>query len=260
MKTIGIMAAMHDEIAGLVQEMGSGVEVHRIGQRDYYVGELHGQRCVVVLARIGKVAAAATTVTLIREFAVQEIIFTGLAGAVSSDVRVGDVVLAQSLLQHDINASPLFPQYEIPLLGRSHFQTDPGLNQRLTQCLHDYFEQDFGDQLGPERRRQFGLDRPAVHQGTIISGDQFVGNIERVRGLRAALPDALCVEMEGAAVAQICYEYDLPFAVLRTISDSADESAGIDFSAFLEHVARVYSTGILRRYLVASGRKSVLQN
>lgn len=260
MKTIGIMAAMHDEIEGLVQEMGPDVNVHRIGQRDYHVGSLYGQRCVVVLARIGKVAAAATTVTLIREFGVQEIIFTGLAGAVSSGVRVGDVVLAQTLLQHDIDASPLFAQYEVPLLGRSRFDADPALTQRLAQCLHDYFEFDFSDHVGPERRQQFGLDRPVIHQGTIISGDQFVGDATRVQALRTALPDALCVEMEGAAVAQICYEYDLPFAVMRTISDTADDSAGVDFSAFLEHVARVYSTGILRRYLAASRPETVARN
>lgn len=258
MKTIGIMAAMHDEIAGLVQEMGLDVKVHRMGQRDYHVGILHGQRCVVVLARIGKVAAAATTVTLIREFGVQEIIFTGLAGAISPDVRVGDVVLGRCLLQHDIDASPLFAKYEVPLLGRSRFDADPALSERLEQCLHDYFKYDFNHHVGAERSQQFGLDGPAVHHGTIISGDQFVGDAAQVQALRTALPDALCVEMEGAAVAQICYEYDLPFAVLRTISDSADDSASVDFSTFLEHVASVYSTGILRRYLAAVEQEPVL--
>lgn len=240
---------MHGEIAGLVQEMGPDVVVRRIGQRDYHIGVLHGQRCVVVLARIGKVAAAATTVTLISEFQVQEVIFTGLAGAVASHVRVGDVVVAQSLIQHDLDASPLFPQYEVPLLGRSHFDADETLSDRLSQCMHDYLQHDFSSSIAPEVREQFNLTAPAVHRGTIISGDQFVGDADRVQDLRNALPDALCVEMEGAAVAQICYEYDVPFAVLRTISDSADDSASIDFSAFLENVARVYSAGVLHRYL-----------
>ena len=101
-----------------------------------------------------------------------------------------------------------------------------------------------------------------MHRGTIISGDQFVGDAGRVQALRDALPDALCVEMEGAAVAQICYEYGVPFAILRTISDSADDSASVDFSAFLKHVARVYSAGVLRRYLAGSkqGHEHVLQN
>src|SRR5690554_3309469 len=121
---------MHDEIAGLVQDMGPDAVTHQIGQRDYHAGTLYGQRCVVVLARIGKVAAAATAVTLIREFHVQEIVFTGLAGAVSPDVRVGDVVVAESLLQHDMDARPLFGRYEIPLLGRSRFDAAPALSER----------------------------------------------------------------------------------------------------------------------------------
>lgn len=251
---------MHDEIAGLVQDMGPDAVTHHIGQRDYHVGTLHGQRCVVVLARIGKVAAAATTVTLIREFAVHEIIFTGLAGAVAPHLRVGDVVVAQGLLQHDIDASPLFPRYQVPLLGRCRFEADPALSERLAQCMHDYLEHDFLHQASDGIRAQFSLDAPAVHRGTIISGDQFVDNAERVQALRDALPDALCVEMEGAAVAQVCYEYGIPFAVLRTISDSADDSASVDFSAFLEHVARVYSNGVLRRYLQGSVQRTVLEN
>ena len=253
---------MHDEIAGLVQEMGSDVVIRRIGQRDYHVGTLHGQRCVVVLARIGKVAAAATTVTLITEFKTQEVIFTGLAGAVAPEVRVGDVVVAQSLLQHDLDASPLCARYGVPLLGRSYFDADTDLSDQLSQCMHDYLHHDFANTVAPEIQEQFNLIAPSVHRGTIISGDQFVGDAGCVRALRDALPDALCVEMEGAAVAQICYEYGVPFAILRTISDSADDSASIDFSAFLENVARVYSAGVLRRYLAGArqGREHTVQN
>ncbi len=260
MNAIGIVAALHDEIAGLIQEMGPDVVVHHVGQRDYHVGVLYGQRCVVVLARIGKVAAAATTVTLIREFDVQEVIFTGLAGAVAPHVRVGDVVVAQTLLQHDLDASPLFAKYEVPLLGRSYFDADATLSDRLAQCAHDYLNRDFVHHIDPDVKKQFSLNAPSVHRGAIISGDQFVGDAQRVQVLRDALPDALCVEMEGAAVAQICYEYDIPFAVLRTISDAANDSASIDFSAFLKHVARVYSAGVLRRYLSGSVQEQPQQN
>lgn len=240
---------MHDEIAGLLQEMDAGVVTHSIGRRDYHAGSLHGRPCVIVLARIGKVAAAATTVTLIREFDVQKIVFTGLAGAVASGIRVGDVVVADRLLQHDLDVSPLFPQYEVPLLGRSYFDTCSQLSDHLSQCMQDYLHYDFNERIDLETRKRFGLTVPAVHRGIIISGDQFVGDARSVQALRTALPDALCVEMEGAAVAQICYEYDIPFTVLRTISDSADEQASFDFSAFLEHVARHYSAGVLRRFL-----------
>lgn len=252
MKRVGIMAALHGEVAGLLASMGASAQVHRVGGRDYHVGQWLGCECVIVLARIGKVAAAATAVTLIREFGATELVFTGLAGAVASHLRVGDVVVAQSLLQHDMDASPLFPRYEIPLLGCSRFASDTVASDLLAHCAVAYLKEDFMTHAGPALCLRFGFDQPVVHRGMIVSGDSFVNDLGGVATLRACLPDALCVEMEGAAVAQICYEYEVPFAVIRTISDRADDSASMDFSAFLEQVASVYSAGILRRYLIAT--------
>jgi adenosylhomocysteine nucleosidase len=229
--------------------MGPDVITRRVGQRDYYLGTLHARPCVVVLARVGKVAAAATAVTLIRYFDARALVFTGLAGAVADHVRVGDVVVAQSLLQHDLDASPLFPRYEVPLLGRSYFDTDAALTSLLTQCAQDYLKLELPRQVDRRSLDLFRVLSPTVHCGTIISGDSFVNGPIAVHALRETLVDALCVEMEGAAVAQICYEYDVPCAVLRTISDRADDTAGVDFSAFLAQVARFYSAGILRRFL-----------
>ena len=88
-----------------------------------------------------------------------------------------------------------------------------------------------------------------MHQGLIASGDQFIADAAARANLRAAAPDALAVEMEGGAIAQVCYEYDIPFAVMRTISDSADDDATVSFETFLEEVASVYSFGIMRRFL-----------
>lgn len=249
MTRLGIVAAMHEEIASLLADMEGGCQTQRIGQRDYHQGVLYGQSCVVVLARIGKVAAAATAVTLIREFAVDAIVFTGVAGAVSPQVRVGDVVVARQLLQHDLDASPIFPQYQVPLLGLSRFDADSVLAQCLLQSAQEYLANGLQQDVPAAARSQFLRTDPVVHQGLIISGDRFVSSSQEVQGLAQALPDALCVEMEGAAVAQICHEYGVPFAVFRTISDSANDSAGTDFPAFLEHVARFYSAAILRGFL-----------
>jgi len=250
MSTIGILAALQEEIATLLTAMGPDVVTRRIGQRVYHEGRLSGRRCVLVLARIGKVAAAATAVTLIREFGVTVVVFTGLAGAVADHVRVGDVVVAQTLLQHDLDARPLFPRYEVPLLGRSYFDADAQLATLLAQCANDYLGSDYAEEIVSATRDAFGVADPKVHSGTIISGDCFVCDTSAVGLLRSALPDALCVEMEGAAVAQICYEYGVPCGVLRTISDRADSTADIDFNTFLAQVARFYSAGILRRFLM----------
>ena len=159
---IGIMAALHDEVAALVAAMGSTARVHSVGRRDYYVGTLMGRECVLVLARVGKVAAAATAVTLIREFSAASVIFTGLAGAVAGQVRVGDVVMARHLLQHDLDASPLFPRYEVPLLGRSHFDACETLTATLAHCAAEYLAEGLPQEVSAATRRQFGVDQPSV--------------------------------------------------------------------------------------------------
>ncbi|WKU18495.1 5'-methylthioadenosine/adenosylhomocysteine nucleosidase [Advenella alkanexedens] len=249
MSVLGIIAALHQEIASLLQAMGPNVRIHRIGQRDYHEGTIMGRPCVVVLSRVGKVAAAATTVTLIREFKVNAVLFTGVAGSLNKKVKVGDVVVATQLLQYDINASPLFPRYEVPLLGVSHFDADSSLSAQLQQCAQDYIYQDLAIDVDSASRETFKLYKPQCHTGIIISGDCFVNDINHSLQLQQDLPAALCVEMEGASVAQVCYEYEIPFAIARIISDHANGSAHIDFNAFLEQVARFYSAGILRRFL-----------
>lgn len=255
MKPLGIIAALHEEIALLLEQMDEGVQQHSIGQRNYYQGQLFGRPCVVVLARIGKVAAAVTTVTLIREFDVGEIIFAGVAGSLSSKVKVGDIVVASQLLQHDFDASPIFPRYEIPLLGVSRMVTNKHLSDSLFESAQSYLKNGFKQNINGAVQDQFGLHAPSVHMGTIVSGDQFIGNHASVQELRTALPDALCVEMEGAAVAQVCYEYNVPFAVFRTISDSADDAASVDFSAFLHNVAMFYSIGVIDTFIELSNAK-----
>lgn len=256
MKTIGIMAALHDEIASLLQAMEGKAQRHSIGGRDYYSGTLHGLPCVVVLARIGKVAAAATAVTLIREFNAQTVVFTGLAGAVARHVNVGDIVVGTALMHYDLDVSPLFPRYEVPLLGRSHFEADAGMADILHDSAGRYVAEQFDGDVAITVRKQFNVVSPVVHCGLIISGDCFVSDAAHIQQLRDDLPSALCVEMEGAAVAQVCFEYGVPCAVIRTISDRADNDASIDFSAFLSQVARFYSAGILHRFLSAAASRA----
>ncbi|CAM3636166.1 5'-methylthioadenosine/adenosylhomocysteine nucleosidase [Bordetella sputigena] len=248
---LGIMAALHDEIAGLLAHMGPGAACRRIGMRDYYVGELYGQPCVVVLARIGKVAAAATAVALIREFDVRAVLFTGLAGGVAPGVNVGDVVIADALLHHDLDARPLFPRYEVPLLGVSRLPTDPRMNGVLAQCAADYLALALGRDVDAATRDLFAIGAPMLHRGLIASGDRFISDADTTADVLNALPDTLCVEMEGAAVAQVCHEYEIPCAVLRTISDRADAAAPVDFAGFLTHIASHYSSGIVSRFIEA---------
>ena len=134
-RPLGVLAALPQELGDLLGAMRaeSGVRTVTHGQRDYHVGTVHGTPCVVTLARVGKVAAAATVSALIHVFDVREVVFAGVAGGVGKDVRIGDIVIADTLLQHDLDASPLFPRFEVPLLGIARFAADRSLASRFPQ-------------------------------------------------------------------------------------------------------------------------------
>jgi adenosylhomocysteine nucleosidase len=244
---LGIISALSEEQQGLVEAMQSPYKLIH-GQREYWVGPLWEIDAVCVLSRIGKVAAAMTATTLVEKFGVTHILFTGVAGAGDKTVHVGDIVVAESLVQHDMDASPLFPRFEVPLTGLTHFPADHQLSTRLLDAAHAFLEEDFMEAIAPGEQTAFNLTRPRIHRGLIASGDQFVDDREHINGLNADLPGLVAVEMEGAAVAQVCYELKVPCAVIRTISDNANENAATDFLRFVKSVAAIYALHIVRRF------------
>ena len=247
---IGLMSAMHEELALLLAAMPDEQRVS-VGGRDFWQGHWQGQAVVVVLSRIGKVAAATTATALIERFGVDRVVFTGVAGGIGRGVRVGDVVLADSLVQHDMDASPLFPRHEVPLYGRSRFATDARLSQGLGLAAQQVLAR-VADHVGSDAVAEFALHAPQLHRGLIASGDRFVSTTAECQALQQALPEALAVEMEGAAVAQVCADYGVPFAALRTVSDRADDDAHADFGRFIRAVASRYSLAMLSAWLQAS--------
>ncbi|MET3379830.1 5'-methylthioadenosine/adenosylhomocysteine nucleosidase [Variovorax paradoxus] len=250
---IAIVAAMHEELSALLAQMPDEQRV-RIAGRDFWVGHLHGQPVVAVLSRIGKVAAAVTATMLLERFAVGAIVFTGVAGGLAPGVNVGDVVVATQLLQHDLDASPIFPKYEVPLLGLSRFTADAAISDALAGVA-EVTLRDPVALVGEEAVDEFGLQSPKVHRGLLVSGDRFVSTAAESEALRLSLPDALAVEMEGAAVAQVCHDYGVPFAAMRTISDRADDEAHGDFARFVAEVASRYSLALVNAWLAGRDAK-----
>ncbi len=238
---IAILSALAEEQEGLVQALQQPRCVRRAG-RDYWCGQLHGHSVVLALSRIGKVAAATTAATLLEHFQARAVLFTGVAGGVGEGVQVGDVVLARQFVQHDMDAAPLFPRYEVPLTGHTLWPTDSDWSERLLDAARS----GLADAQHAGRAVQ-------VHQGLIATGDQFVCAAQQVRELCADLAQAghapLAVEMEGAAVAQVCADYGVPFAAVRTISDRADDSAHVDFPQFVTTVASVYAQRMVHAVL-----------
>lgn len=245
---IGIISAMPEEIISLLEVM----EVKSIqikGMRKYHIGELYGKRAVLVFSRWGKVAAATSATQLIEDFEISEIIFTGVAGAISDELMIGDVVIGDKLYQHDLDGSPIVERFEIPLLGRSFFETHISSRDKLNLAA-EYFFDNYENYISEEDKNQFSIERPKVLLGDIASGDQFISNPKQVAKIKKNLPNIVCVEMEGAAVAQVCFEYQIPFSIIRTISDRANDNAHIDFPVFAKNIASKYALAILRNYLM----------
>ena len=241
---IAILSALPQEQRGLIELLHQPRQV-RHASRDFWLGELHGQPVVLALSKIGKVAAATTATALVERFEVGRIVFTGVAGGLGADVKVGDVVVASDFVQHDLDASPLFARYEVPLYGKTRLPCDPYLSAVLFEasCLA----------LAHESLEAHGFRGARVHRGLIASGDRFVCGADESRRLLDSMAAAghavQAVEMEGAAVAQVCLDYGVPFAVMRTISDRADDSAHVDFSQFVETVASPCARLVMNRFI-----------
>jgi adenosylhomocysteine nucleosidase len=245
-RRIGILGAMPEEINGIVSLLKDKQEIVK-GMRTYYLGTINGAEVVVVFSRWGKVASATTVTHLIVEFGITELYFTGVAGSVCLDLAIGDIVVASSLVQHDMDARPMMKQFEIPLLGKTELFPPKGL---LEKSFFEIKKLELNKELlrliSIEQQKVFSISNPKVFLGKIASGDKFFANSNEKESLLKVLPDVLCVEMEGAAVAQVCFEYNIPFVIIRTISDAANESSPVDFNEFVNQVASKFGVAIIR--------------
>lgn len=246
--TIAILSALPEEQGSLVSALECAERVRHAG-RDFWRGRLHGHDLVLVLSGIGKVAAASTAASLAERFGARRMVFTGVAGGLGEGVRVGDVVVARHYLQHDMDASPIFPRWQVPGHDAACMACDATLTATLLEAVGLCIERAEGG-FGPESAAT-GAAR--LHHGLVASGDRFVSTAAEscaLRGtLRAAGHDVLAVEMEGAAVAQVCREHGLPFAAVRTISDRADDGAPGDFAHFVRHVAGPRADALVHQFL-----------
>jgi len=242
---LGIMGAMPEEMDKIISAIENKEIVER-GSRIYYRGMLHGQEVVAVFSRWGKVAAATTATNMILEFAVDSIVFTGVAGAISPELNVGDIVIGQRLFQHDMDARPLMRRFEIPLTGKTSYETPQQNVDTMSDAVHNFLKNN------KEFRKT--LSNNNIHNvkmltGDIASGDLFISSSEMKQALIQNLPSVVCAEMEGAAVAQVCDDYGVPLIVVRVISDTADEEAHTSAIGFVNQHAGDYSLSILKEYI-----------
>jgi adenosylhomocysteine nucleosidase len=239
----GIIAAMESEIRDLSASLEhEGTET--VAGREIRYGRLEGESVALILCGCGKVNATLSATLLAAHAKVSRILVTGVSGGLAEDLKVGDVVIGDAFLQHDMDARPLFPLHEIPFEGFSAIGADAVLRNLLTEAARAMLLAE----------RPPGLEEARVFEGLVVSGDQFLSSSEARNKVLGAIPNASCVDMESAAIAQVCRAAYLPLGVLRVISDSADGSAHIDFAKFVEVSASHACAETVRHALRAMAR------
>ena len=234
-----LLSAMPEEIEALRPRLEAPTVATAAG-REVLRGRIAGEPVALAFARWGKVAAASTAAQLILREHPRAVIFTGIAGALDDGLIQGDLVVARDLYHHALDASPFYAPTVVPLLGRAALPTDASLSADLLAAAERWRRED-----------PAAAPRRIVH-ADVATGDQVIGTREARDGVRRRVPTAVCVEMEGAAVAQVCEEFGLPFACLRSISDSADERLSPDEVFALARRSGAGAAEILSRWL--SGR------
>jgi adenosylhomocysteine/aminodeoxyfutalosine nucleosidase len=222
-KKIAIMGAMPEEIEPIIQKL-EALKVTDYAANKYYEGRYHGKEVVVAYSKIGKVFATLTATLLIEKFGCDMLLFSGVAGAISDQLKVGDLIIADGLCQHDLDITAFGHPYGYVPEGEVCIPTDEKLRA-----------------LAKRIAKEKGL---VLKEGIIATGDQFVANAERKNWIGETF-NADALEMEGAAVAVVCDALEVPFFILRAISDAADMDAGFDFDAFLESSAKISADFIL---------------
>lgn len=212
MTKLGIIGAMEEEVETLLGLMEEKRESERAGSR-FFDGTLEGLPVTVVQCGVGKVNAALCTQILCDCFGVTHLVNTGIAGSLCADLDIGDLVVSQDSMYHDVDAVAFgYPMGQVPGMDVISFPADDAL-------------------IGYAFAAAEAVNPGHTKIGRVASGDQFVASKE-VKQRIIDLTKGLCTEMEGAAIAQTAYRNKLPFVILRAISDKADDSAEMDYPSF----------------------------
>ena len=223
MNKIAIMGAMSEEITPLLEKV-ENVKKTEYASNVYYEATYKGKEVVIAYSKIGKVFASLTATILIEKFGCDRLLFSGVAGAISPDLNIGDLIIADGLCQHDLDIVAFGHPYGFVPEGEVCIASDVYLRS-----------------VAKEVALKNGL---ALKEGIIATGDQFIACSDKKEWISKTF-NADALEMEGASVAVVCNALNVPFFILRAISDTANDDAGIDFDAFLESSAKISANFIL---------------
>jgi adenosylhomocysteine/aminodeoxyfutalosine nucleosidase len=221
---IAIMGAMPEEIEPILKRVGK-YKTTEYAQNKYYECSYGGHELVIAYSKIGKVFSTLTSATLIEKFGAQLLLFSGVAGGINPELKIGDLIVATALCQHDLDITAFGHPYGYVPEGAQFVDSDRHLRAIAAEVAHE-----------------MGIK---LKEGIIATGDQFVASQERKEWIEKTFKaDAL--EMEGTSVAVVCDALNVPFLILRAISDSADMDAGFDFDTFLQSSAQISADFVMK--------------
>ena len=214
---IGILCAMREELEPILEYMKVKERLNH-ANNIYYLAEFEGKDIVLAYSKIGKVNAALSATVMIEKFKIKKLLFSGVAGAIDEDLKIGDLIVATKTAQHDVDLTVFGYEPGFIPESRVFFECDKNLND-----------------LAFDVARKLNIK---LKSGIIASGDQFIHSQEKKEWIKNTF-NASAIEMEGAAVGCVCFNENIPFFMLRSISDTAEEGAGVDFDEFLEESSKV---------------------
>ncbi len=220
---IALMGAMPEEIEpilGYIKDYSSS----EIAGNIYYTGKYKGVEVVVAYSKIGKVYSALTASVMVQHFKAKKLLFSGVAGALSDDLKIGDLIAARKLCQHDLDITAFGHPYGYVPEGKIYVDADEELLI-----------------IAREVAKEKNIP---LKEGIIATGDQFIADPAKKEWIRKTF-NADAIEMEGAAVAVVCDAFGVPFFILRSISDAADMDAGFDFEKFLKSSSKISADFIM---------------
>ncbi len=226
---IGIIGAMDEEVNAIIEKM-TNVESKEKAGMTFNKGTLEGKEAVVVRSGIGKVNAGLCTQILVDDYKIDAVINTGIAGSLKNQIDIGDIVLSSDALYHDMDATGFGYDFGVvPRMESSVFKGDVRLINLAKECC---------ERVNPDIN---------VHIGRVVSGDQFISDKAKKDWINEHF-DGYCTEMEGAAIAHAATLNNIPFLIVRAISDKADNSATMDYGEF-EKKAIIHSVNLIMEFV-----------
>lgn len=228
---VGILSAMPEEI-GVILDNLTSVSSSKFGDLEIFTGEWLGKNSKRIFVSVawsgwGKVSAARATTRLLsnqlNNLPLEILLFTGVAGAVDKKLKQWDIIISDAVIQHDMDARPIFDKFVIPAIKEQKIIPDQILIDRIYNSLKA--------ELNNQKSKNFGN----LYKGLIGTGDMFISDRKKIDELKNEIKDLLAVEMEGAAFAQVAKQENINWIVMRVISDGAEEGAQEEFEDFLKN-------------------------